>query len=272
MYLEHWRLKRKPFENTSDPDYYYPGETHQGALLKLRYSVESQRGAALLCGPCGVGKTLLVQTLHRQLSDAYRPFVHLVFPQMPARDLLAYLAAELGAQQAAAGDSLQTIVRGVEQSLYANTAEGKHAVVVVDEAHLLEDSDNLETLRLLLNFETQSRPALTLLLVGQPSLLTILDRMPQLEERMGVKCLLRDFTLDETVSYIQHRLHAAGAKQEIFQSAALEAIHYLSGGIARRINRLCDLALLVGFAEERDSIADEQINAVNEELVCVAPE
>ena len=92
MYEPYWQLETKPFENTSDARFYYPSESHQGALLKLRYALQNQRAAALLCGPAGLGKTLLVRTLARQLPETFRPFVHLVFPQLPPDQLLAYLA------------------------------------------------------------------------------------------------------------------------------------------------------------------------------------
>ena len=95
MYTTYWQLHDRPFENATDAKFYYPSEVHQGALLKLRYAVESSRGAALLAGAAGVGKTLLVNSLKRQLDDSYTPFVHVVFPQMNASELLAYLAAEI---------------------------------------------------------------------------------------------------------------------------------------------------------------------------------
>ncbi len=145
-------------------------------------------------------------------------------------------------------------------------------MIVIDEAQDLDESNTLETIRLLLNFEHDAVAAMTVLLVGQPSLLPVLDRMPQLDERLAVKCLLRRLSLEETIGYIQHRLEAAGAQREIFDALALEAIHHLTLGVPRRVNRLCDLALLIGFAEERSSIGREQIEAVSDELVAVVPE
>jgi general secretion pathway protein A len=144
--------------------------------------------------------------------------------------------------------------------------------VAIDEAHLLADGNALETVRLLLNFEHQGASALTLLLVGQPGLLPALDRMPGLEERMAVKCLLRPLQLEETISYVNHRLKAAGASRTIFENDALEAVFYLTRGLPRRINRLCDLALLIGFAEEQPTLGATQIEAVSQELVTVSPE
>jgi general secretion pathway protein A len=272
MYESYWQLETKPFENTSEARFYYPGEAHQGALLKLRYAIENRRGAALLTGAAGLGKTLLVQALTRQLSEPLTPIVHLVFPQMPPDQLLAYLADELTGSSTAAAPTVQQSIRRVEAALRENAAAGRHAVVVIDEAQVLRDTHALETMRLLLNFEHQSQPILTLLLVGQPVLLPTLDRMPQLDARLGVKCLLRPFTLEESISYVTHRLNAAGATQPIFEQDALETMHMLSQGVPRYINRLGDLALLIGYAEEQPIISAAQIEAVAEELVAVAPE
>ena len=273
MYESYWHLNQKPFENAADPRFYYPGESHQAALLKLRYAIENRRGGALLAGESGSGKTLVAHMLRQMLGEGFAPFVHLVFPQMPSAELLAYLADELdGSENAATNSSVRHSIRRIERFLAANTEAGRHAVVVVDEAHLLEDAEMLETLRLLLNFETAGRPGLTLLLAGQTGLLPTLERMPQLEERLGVKCLLRPFTEQETADYVAHRLKVAGAEDTIFEPDALPALHALTHGVARRINRLCDLTLLIGFAEERRTITAAGFEAVCQELVAVVPE
>jgi general secretion pathway protein A len=272
MYESHWQLDAKPFENTSDRRFYYPGETYHGALLKLRYAVENRRGAALLTGAAGLGKTMLAQLLAQQLPETYSPVAHLVYPQMPSDQLLAYLAEEMTKRRSDATPAIQQSLRRLASALADNVKAQRHAVVIIDEAQLLAEADLLETVRLLLNFEQSSQPAWTLLLVGQPSLLPTLDRMPELDERLAVKCLLRTFSLDETISYINHRLSAAGAQRSIFDDAAMETIHHLSHGVPRRINRLGDLALLIGYAEERSDIGAVQIEAVAEELVAVTPE
>ena len=94
MYESYWQLDQKPFENTADPRFYFPGETHQAALLKLRYAVENRRGGALLCGAAGTGKTFILSMLRESLGESYTPFIHLVYPQMSPAELLAYLADE----------------------------------------------------------------------------------------------------------------------------------------------------------------------------------
>ncbi|MCC7473871.1 MAG: AAA family ATPase [Pirellulales bacterium] len=273
MYLDYWQLAKKPFEPAAGRANFFPCESHEAALLKLRYAVESRRGAALLAGPAGVGKTLLVQLLLHELGNSFSPRTQIVFPQMCSRDLLVYLAESLGAPPVEpARHSIEESVRRLETLLRANAAAGQHAVVVIDEAHLLEDCGSLDTLRLLLNFEGPTGPPLTLVLLGQMSLISAIGRAPCLEQRIAVKALVRSFTVEETADYVRHRLNAAGATRELFAPDALESLHYLGQGIARQINRLADLALLVGFADSLPRLSAEQIEAVSEELVTLSTE
>jgi general secretion pathway protein A len=268
MYRSYWNLSERPFDNGLDARFYYPGETHQATLLKLRYAVEHRCAAALLAGAAGLGKSLLIEALFGELPDRCQPLIQVRFPQLTPAELLAYLAGELTGSLPATGGTDHSL-RAIQRALEHNQRDGRQAVVVIDEAHLLRDTETLETVRLLLNFE----PAWTVLLAAQPALLPALERMPELEERIGVKCLLRQFSLEETVSYISHRLLAAGADDvhTLFAPDALEAIHSLSGGIPRRINRVCDLALLIGYAEEQPQITATDIRSVAEELLTAPP-
>ena len=261
MYESYWQLNQKPFDNTADPRFYYPDESRQSALLKLRYAIENRRGGALLSGVSGCGKTLLAGMLKQMLGEQYAPLVHLVFPQMPTTELLGYVADQLeGTQPGSTTAGVRVSVQRIERFLAGNVEQERHAVVIIDEAHLLEDARTFETLRLLLNFEPAERPGLTLVLSGQPALLPLLERLPQMEERLAVKCLLRPFNPQETAEYVQHRLKAAGATREIFPREALQALHALTHGVARQINRICDLSLLIGYGQ-----SSRMINAASVE-------
>lgn len=275
MYLDYWQLAAKPFEpTTADGSFYYPGEAHEGALSKLLYAVQQGRAAAALAGPSGVGKTLLINRLAQQLEatgDERVRLIHAVFPEMSSRDLLAYLAERLGAPAVASNStgSLEESVRRLEALAEANGDSGERQLIVIDEAHLLEDCGALETLRLITNFRAGGQAAFTLLLVGQMGLLSAVSRKPTLDERLGVKTLLRGFTAEETAAYIRHRLAAAGASRELFTTPALQQAHALSGGYARRIDRLGDLALVVGFANRRPEIGPDELESVHRELVAI---
>lgn len=268
MYLNHWQLAAKPFEPSGDGPFYYPSESHQGATLKLRYALENHRGAALLAGPSGVGKTLLVQKLIDQLPGAKQPVVHVVYPQMPSRELLAYLASRLtsAADAPQVTPSIDQSLLEIENHLSAACERDERPIVVIDEAHLLEDAGTLETVRLLLNLQREGKPLLTLLLVGQSSLLSTLSRTPRLEERIAITAIVDPLSVEETHSYLQHRLAAAGATQEIFTSAAIDTLHQLAHGVVRRINRLGDLALLVGYASGTTTVDTPLVQSVASEL------
>lgn len=273
MYQSHWQLTQKPFENCCDVRFYFPGESHQAALLKLRYAVESRRGGAVLAGPPGSGKTFLVHMLRAALGPRFAPIVHLVFPQMPTEQLLAYLCAELTGEAPTNGTATTCqSIRRMQQFLAENSRRGQHALLLIDEAHLIDEAPTWEALRLIMNFECSGEPGWTIVLVGQTALLPAIDRVPQFEERLSVKSLLRPFTLTETGQYVSHRLRVAGGRPDIFPPDALAELHRLTHGIPRRINRLCDLALLIGYAEGRHSIAADELDSIQQELVSVAPE
>jgi general secretion pathway protein A len=213
----------------------------------------NRRGAALLAGESGLGKTLLVQKLLADLDASFAPRAHVVFPQMPADQLLTYLADQLTGQHSPLTATI-----------------GQHAIIVIDEAHLLRDLQSLEAIRLLMNFQHDAQPVATFLLAGQTGLVLAARRLPALDERIAVNCVLARLSAAETGHYIQHRLTAAGAKRTIFEPPAIETIHELTHGIPRRINRLCDLALLVGYGEELRTLTSQHIESIHQELIGVA--
>jgi general secretion pathway protein A len=272
MYEAYWQLDSRPFDQSADARFYYPGESQQGAALKLRYAVEMRQPAALLAGPAGVGKTTLVQHLLRNCSEALSPRLSLVYPQLPGDQLLSYLAGQLSTIPRPRLETPEQSLQHLESALRENARGGKHALLIIDEAQLLATNGGLETVRLLLNLQCDGLPVATLLLIGQTGLLVAVERLPALEERIAVKCLLRRLTQTETMAYVQHRLQAAGTTRAIFTDTALEAVHHHALGVPRRINRLCDLALLVGFAEEASQIDAAQIDAISEELLTSAAE
>jgi len=267
MYQAYWQLDARPFEHTSDPRFYFAAESQRGALLKLRYVLENRRGAAVLAGESGLGKTLVVQKIMSELNDSFAPRVHLVFPQMPAEQLLTYLADQLTGESSPLTATIDQSVQRIERRLLANAQAGKHAIVVIDEAHLLSSRQSLEAIRLLMNFEHDGQPLATFLLAGQTGLVLATRRLPALDERVAVTCVLTRLSADETARYIQHRLAAAGAKRTIFEPSAIPTVFELTHGIPRRVNRLCDLALLVGYGEELGSLTSQHLESIHQELV-----
>jgi general secretion pathway protein A len=274
MYERHWNLSGRPFENWCDSRFFFPSEVHQTAMLKLRYGLENRRAAMALCGDSGMGKTMLVESLVGQLPEEIFPVTRIVFPRLSGDQLLGYVADELTGSETSSTESPLQSLRRIEHFLRDNVEAKRHALLIIDEAHLLTIPDQLETLRLLLNIRTgpiEAEAAWTMMLVGDATLLGVVERNHALDQRLSVKGLLSRFTLDQTADYIAHRLQAVGGRiQKIFTESALEAIHIRAAGIPRRINRLCDLALMVGYAEDLPIIDGGQIESVHQELVAVA--
>jgi len=270
MYQAYWQLTEKPFENTLDLRFYYPSESHQAALLKLRYALENHAEAALVVGPPGVGKSFVVGLLRNVLGERFRPWVEVGFPQMPAEELLAYLADALETRE---WDSSQVplyrSLQRIRQLLTQAAEENRRPIVVLEDAHLMTDLGSWEAIRSLWNFSLGRRPGVSFLLTAQPSFLPLLERMPSWEDHLVVKCLLRPLNATETAAYVAHRLKAAGASRELFDENALDVLYQISQGLPRRINRLADLALLVSYAEGQEAVTADQIEAVAEELLTI---
>lgn len=268
MYCSYWGFTERPFECGSDGRFFFRDEAHHAALLKLRYVVENRRGCGLLAGPSGVGKSMLVGMLDRQLEKATSPVVHVVYPLMETGELLAFIATELTGDPDWGGTpSIARDVRRIREFLSENTANGKHALLVIDEAHLIDDVGTWEALRLLMNFETDGRKDLTMLFAGQTDLVPMMERMPHVEERLAVRCIVRPFEEARTADYVDFRMRQAGSGREVFTPAALHSLHTMTQGMPRQINRLADLALLIGYGEEMESISHDTLEAVRDELL-----
>lgn len=264
MYEKHWGLQQSPFGNDHRSETYFVSGVHQSALLKLRFVVEHRRGAGLLVGPSGSGKTRLLRALLPE-GEGQAPVVNIVYPLMSPQELLCYVMAELGDTQSAT-TSMDVLLRQLVRQFEGLTSAGRSPVIVIDDAHTISDRRVFESLHLLLNLQQSPTLEFTLILAGQPELVGMTKRLVQLDDRISIPCVLTAMSATETAGYVQHRLQAAGAKQAIFSKAALQSVHELSGGLPRRINRLCDFALLVGYAEGLGLIDAQHVEGVSAEL------
>ncbi len=268
MYERYWDLACRPFENHFSTPFFFHSETHESALLKLRYAIENRLGVGVLCGGIGIGKSAVAAELSQELGASCGPVVHILFPQMPAAEFLAYLASKLGGGDAPADlrTGMDRTLQRIEGLLRGFVQKGRRPTIVIDDAHLIDNVRVWECLQLLLNFQHDAGCDFSLVLVGGLSLMGRLERTPQLNDRVAVFSVLEPLSRTETIRYITHRMAVAGAKREIFHRSALDALCERSGGIPRRINRLADLALVVGYADELTEITGHEIAAVAEEL------
>jgi len=261
MYTEYWGLKKKPFDNTPDPEFFYRCSQHEEALARLLYAVKERKGLAVLTGIFGCGKTVLGQELLKELSEDKYRIVFINYPLLSHIEFLLAIVKSLGGQDLPTKKSevlLNFILDDLNNVLLNNIRDGKDSVVIIDEAHAIEDSQIFESLRLLLNFQLPDRFLLTLILSGQPELREKLETNKQLSQRIAIKCHLANLDLSDTIGYITHRLEVAGRQEPVFTKEAMESIWEHTSGIPRRINRLCDMSLLHGFGKHLSQI-DESI-------------
>jgi general secretion pathway protein A len=269
MYEAYLGLKEKPFENTPDPRFFYYSSEHEESLYRLLYAVKEKKGAAMLSGVFGCGKTLIGRTILYELSkDIYRA-TFITNPQMEYIELLMAIAKGLGANNLPTRKTevlTNVVLDDISNILENNLKDNKITVVMIDEAHVITDRHIWEGLRLLLNFQNDNRFLLTLLLLGQPELKEQIDTNKQLAQRITVRCHLGPLNEEDTAKYVNHRLIIGGATKNMFTDDGFAAIYDKSGGIPRRINHICDLALLTGFSRKLEHINGEIISEVSRDL------
>jgi len=267
MYESYWGLKEKPFENTPDPRFLYYSQQHKEALARLLYVVREHKGAALLTGEYGSGKTLLSRVLWHELQQEHKyKSVFILNPRLSGLEFIQETVHQLSSGEVIPSSSKIELFHALHKILYANYNVGRHSVITVDEAQAIENKEIFEELRLLLNFQLDSAFLLTIILLGQPELKTTVLNLPQLNQRMSVRFHIKGLSANETKEYIIHRLEVAGAKRAIFAEKSYEQIFYASMGIPRRINNICDLSLLVGCGNSLETIDKNTVSKVCEDL------
>ncbi|MCA3242944.1 MAG: AAA family ATPase [Rubrivivax sp.] len=250
MYAAHFGLAREPFSLAPDPHFLFLSERHREALAHLLYGVRGGGGFVLLTGEIGAGKTTIARGFLEQLPAGC--VVAYVFnPQLSALELLQTLHGEFGLPplQGPERDSPKAHIDALNRFLLEVHAQGRQALVVIDEAQALRRS-LLEQLRLLTNLETAERKLLQIVLIGQPELRGRIAGLEQLAQRVVARYHLGALTPDETAQYVEHRLGVAGLQGPLpFDRQALRALHERTGGVPRRINLLADRALLGAYGQ-----------------------
>ncbi len=258
MYAQFFGLTQEPFSIAPDPRYLFMSERHREALAHLLYGLGGGGGFVLLSGEVGAGKTTVCRCFLEQVPR--RCNVAYIFnPKLTVRELLKTVCDEFHIPYTHLGLGAPTVkdyVDPLNDFLLRTHAVGQNNLLVIDEAQMLS-ADVLEQLRLLTNLETNERKLLQIVLIGQPELRGMLARpeLEQLAQRVIARFHLEALSEAETAQYITHRLAVAGRSNESpFDAKALHRIHQLSRGVPRRINLLCDRALLGAYASGRASV------------------
>ena len=265
MYTEFYGLREKPFSLSPDPRFLFLSDSHREALAHLLYGIEQGEGFIAITGEVGTGKTTLCRTLLQRLEPGSE-VAFLFNPQLSGLELLQAIDAEFGLE--IEGKSRRELMDQLNRFLLTKRQEGRRVLLLIDEAQNLE-REALEQVRLLSNLETDTTKLIQIILLAQPELDVQLEtpELRQLRQRINVRWRLGPLSQAETREYVRHRLRvAAGSTREIFSELALREIHRRSGGVPRVINRLCDRALLAGFATNAPEIGLGTVAEAQREL------
>ncbi|WP_425252356.1 AAA family ATPase [Janthinobacterium sp. NFX145] len=267
MYTHYFQLKQSPFSIAPDPRYLFMSERHREALAHLLYGVGSGGGFVLLTGEIGAGKTTVCRCFMEQIPENCQ-LAYIFNPKLSVEELLLSICEEFRIALAPGVASVKGYVDAINAHLLASHAQGKNNVLIIDEAQNLSAAV-LEQLRLLTNLETSERKLLQIILIGQPELRAMLARpeLEQLAQRVIARYHLGSLTADETASYIRHRLAVAGSTaQTPFAPRLMAQIHAMSHGVPRRINLLCDRALLGAYVENQPQVTRQILRRAAEEV------
>jgi general secretion pathway protein A len=271
MYAAYFGLKHEPFSIAPDPRYLFMSERHREALAHLLYGLGSGGGFVLLSGEIGTGKTTVCRLFLEQIP-ANCNVAYIFNPKLTVMELLQSVCDEFHIAVRRKDELLPPTVKDyldpLNEFLLQAHAAGRNNVLIIDEAQNLS-ADVLEQLRLLTNLETRERKLLQIILIGQPELRSMLARpeLEQLAQRVIARYHLQALSEAETAQYIQHRLEVAGLDRSLpFDRKAFARIHQLSRGVPRRINLLCDRALLGAFATSRPSVGRATVDRAAAEV------
>jgi type II secretory pathway predicted ATPase ExeA/tetratricopeptide (TPR) repeat protein len=269
MYLPYYLLTARPFQISADPRFLWLGDDHQEALANLEYGLSQGNGFVVLVGAVGTGKTTLVNALLEKLDDG----VVMANINQPGFDVVEFLsfvarAYDPGAVVASKSECLNFFKNFLQKAW----SDGRRVLLVIDEAHRLS-LEVLEEIRLLSNLEQDGKKLINIFFVGQTELLHKLraSECRALRQRVTLFYHLRPLTAAETEKYILHRLRVAGCARRLFSDHAMLAIHGYTRGYPRRINKLCDRALLTGYLKDRTQITAAIVRECAREMRRIDP-
>jgi general secretion pathway protein A len=255
LYAAHFGLAAEPFSLTPDPEFLYLSRGHSEALAALRVGLTGRRGLIVMTGEVGTGKTTLLYALLRAVGDAMRT-AYVANTTVGFDGILRLALADFGVP-GSHRDRVEMLA--ALNGMLRDCAERDGiATLIIDEAQTL-DVAAFEQLRQLSNFESFSHKLLQIVLVGQPELEArlALPELRALTERVAVHCRLTPLGIRESRAYVDHRLERAGGAADLFEPGARDALLRAAEGLPRRINILCDSALLFAYGRGAAQVTTE---------------
>ncbi|NVL90268.1 MAG: AAA family ATPase [Desulfobacterales bacterium] len=267
MYTFYFGFKENPFSLTPDPNYLYLSSHHKEAFDHLLYGINERKGFIVVTGGIGTGKTTLCRALLGTLDSSTKTAL-ILNAYISDTELLKTINQEFGIRTDTPGQSKKDYIDSLNQFLLETFSQGGNAVLLIDEAQNLSHTV-LEQIRMLSNLETEKEKLIQIVLVGQSELKEVLTSpsLRQLNERIMVRYDLKPLDKKDVRGYVEHRLVVAGGRGNLqFTKGAFEAIYAYSQGNPRRINGVCDRALLIAYSRDEFTISRKTVQKAIDDI------
>jgi type II secretory pathway predicted ATPase ExeA len=264
MYLLFYELRHKPFQISTNPSFLWLGKMHKEALALLKYGILENKGFLLLTGDVGTGKTTLINALTNSLGDGVI-VAKIPDPGLELIDFMNYISHAFDMEKKFVCKEAFLIHFG--KFLHSAAAAGKKVLLIIDESQRLS-SDLLEEIRQLSNIEKQESKLLNILFVGHNEFNDVLleQRNRALHQRIAINYALGSLDFHETGEFIRQSLKMAGAEKDIFSPDAILSVYEFSSGCHRKINIICDHALLNGFVRGTKTVTGDMVRECANDL------
>jgi type II secretory pathway predicted ATPase ExeA len=265
-HLQHFGLADDPFRNEPRLEFFFESVPHRDALRRLDRGVRQSKSLCVLIGNAGSGKTMVARRLLEDLEEEVFDASMLVVLKGSADGmwLLIRFARQLEVEEPAT--DRETLLGQIYEKLAIIREDGRHAVLIVDDAQALASPETLAEVYGLLRLEYEERPLISMVLVGVPTLERALATDVALARRADVKVRLAPLDLEAATAYLNHRIQRVQGSPEIFEVDATAALHELGEGVPGLMNTLADNALFEAFLCGRSRVSRVDIERVHRDL------
>jgi|SRR5690554_325493 len=264
MFKTFYGLTREPFTKDVEPKHYFKSKDFDEALNRLNFLKET-KGFGLLSGEPGVGKSCILRYFVNSLNSNLYKCIYIPISSLTVMDFYRALVDGLGFSPA---HKKINMFKQIQEAIF-NFHKSKNItpVIIVDEAQFLINSI-LDDLRIIFNFDMDSKDYAILILAGQLPFISQLNRQTHeaLRQRIVINYSLKGLTRSETKDYIVSRLKIAGVSEPIFTDNAFELIFTSTNGYLRIINSVAKMALIEGANQKLKSIDSDIVFQVLNEL------
>lgn len=209
------------------------------------------RMSCAVIAPAGTGKTSLLRAVIARLPEARYRTHYVKVTGLSKRDMCREIAYAVGAPPVGTYPGL---VRSLQSRFLEDIDNaGLRPVLILDEAHDLRP-ETLAMMRVLTNFDMDSRLVLSIVLAGQPKLRELLrrDDLEDVARRLAHYATLRSLSREEIERYVEHRCTVAGSVKVPFDKASVDALFEIGRGNLRATDELARKALEIAHDQDRD--------------------